>query len=144
MRGAQMSLDEDMRSTKSPSMARYYLELKAGIADPPRHLLPLALGTLKVRDAVFALDSHAKLSHRLRASTERASHAELPPHEQGAAMAAAILFLLASNGLFMPRPLPCHQVSILMQSLNATIRIPKSLNQRPGTSHVYTAAWVRA
>jgi hypothetical protein len=48
----QMSLEEDMRSTKSPSMARYYAELKAGIAEPPRHLLPLALGTLKVCDAV--------------------------------------------------------------------------------------------
>lgn len=55
VRGAQMSLDEDMRSTKSPSMTRFYAELKAGIADPPQHLLPLALGTLKVRDAGFTL-----------------------------------------------------------------------------------------
>jgi hypothetical protein len=41
----------------------------------------------------------------------------MPGLEQGAALAAAILFLLASNGLLMPRPLPCHQVSILMQPL---------------------------
>ena len=45
----EMSLDEDMRTTQqSAPMSKFIMELRAGMCDPPRHLLPLALGTLKV------------------------------------------------------------------------------------------------